>query len=193
MSKKRTYLESYVDLGFDFIIKDDVQPPQCIFCSIVLGMKPSILRAHCTSCYFTFVHDDRRCLTAKRTRFCAAGTLPSLGFVSEDKSALDASYRVAWRIAKKKKPHTIGELVIKPCAMDMFELICGKEQKKQIEKIALSNDTVRRRITDLSQNILDQAAEEIRKARISPQVNELTDVLKCAYLLIYCQYVHGGE
>ena len=100
MSKKRTYLESYVDFGFDFIIKDDVQQPQCIFCSKVLGdgsMKPSILRAHFTSSHSTHVHDDQKSLLAKRTRFRAAGTLQSLGFVSEDKSALEASYRFAWR------------------------------------------------------------------------------------------------
>ena len=135
MSKKRTYLESYVDLGFDFIIKDDIQPPQCIFCSIVLGMKPSILRAHCTSCYFTFVHDDHRCLTAKRTRFCAAGTLPSLGFVSEDKSALGASYRVAWRIAKKKKPHTIGELVSSRALWTCLNLFVEKNKRSKLRKL----------------------------------------------------------
>ena len=59
MSKKRTYLESYVDVGFDFIATNDVQKPQCIFCSKVLGhgsMKPSILKAHFTSCHSTHVH-----------------------------------------------------------------------------------------------------------------------------------------
>ena len=120
MSKKKTHLESYIDFGFDFIIKDDFQQPQCIFCSKVLGngfMKPSVLRTHF---FHTHLHDDHRSLLAKRTRFCAAGTRQSLGFVFEDKSALEASYRVAWRITKEK-PHTIGEQLIKPCAMDMVE------------------------------------------------------------------------
>ena len=94
MLKKRTYLESYIDFRFDFIIKDDVQQPRFIFCSKVLGngsMKLSILRAHFTSCHSTHVHDNHRSLLAKRTQFCAAGTLQSLGFVSKDKSALEAS------------------------------------------------------------------------------------------------------
>ena len=111
MSKKRTYLESYVDFGFDFAIKDDVQQPQCIFCSKVLGngsMTPSIFIVHFTSCLSTHAHDKHTSLLAKHTRFRAAGILQSLGFVSEDKSALEASYRVGWRIAKEKKPHTIG-------------------------------------------------------------------------------------
>ena len=87
MSKKRTYLESYVDFGFDFIATDDVQKPQCIFCSKVLdngSTKPSILKAHFTSCHSTHVHDDHKSLLAKHARFRAAGTLPKLGFCSAD-------------------------------------------------------------------------------------------------------------
>ena len=127
-------------------------------------MKQSILRAHFTSCHFKssfyFMHDDHRYLLAKCTRFHAAGTLQSLGLVSKYKSALEASYRVAWRIAEDKK-HTIGERFIKPCAMDMVEFVYRKEQKKKIEKIFLSNDTVHCRISDMFQDALDQIAEEI--------------------------------
>jgi len=36
MAKKRTYLELYVDFGFDFTVNDGVQKPPCIFCSKVL-------------------------------------------------------------------------------------------------------------------------------------------------------------
>ena len=104
MSKKRTYLESYVDFGFDFIATDDVQKPQCFFCSKVLGngsMKPSILKTCFTSCHSNHVHDDHTSLLAKRAQFRAAGTLPKLGFCSEDKAGLEASYRFAYRIAKE--------------------------------------------------------------------------------------------
>ena len=48
-----------------------------------------------------------------------------------------------------------------PCATDVVEFVCGKEQKKKIEKIFLSSNTVRRRINDMSQDILDLVAEEI--------------------------------
>ena len=126
MSKKRAYLESYVDFGFDFIVTDDVQKPQCICCSKVLGncsMNPLVLKVHFTSCHSKYAHYDHKSLLAKRARFCAAGT----GFCSEDKAGLEASYRVAYRIAKEKKPHTIGKRLTKPCALDMVELVCGVE------------------------------------------------------------------
>ena len=44
--------------------------------------------------------------------------------------------------------------------MDMVELVCGVEKRK-LEKIALSNDTVCCRISDMSQYILNQVADEI--------------------------------
>ena len=79
--------------------------------------------------------------------------------------------------------------------MDMVEHVCEKEQKKKIEKIFLPNDTVLCRISDMSQDILDLVAEEIRanKARIILQLDGSTDVSNCAYLLVYCRYVHAGE
>ena len=158
------------------------------------SMKPSILKAHFTSYHSTHVHDDHKSLLAKRARFRATGTLPKLGFCSADKAGLEASYRVAYRIAKEK-PHTIGERLIKPCAMEMVELVCGVEQKRKLEKIALSNDTIRCRISDMSQDILNQVVDKIRgsKARINFQLDESTDMSNCAYLLVYCRYEHAGE
>ena len=133
MSKKRTYLETHVDFGFVFIATDDIPKPQCIFCSKKHGndsIKPSIVHSHFTLCHSTHVHDDNSFL-AKCARFRAAGTLPKLGFCSEDKTGLEASYRVACRIAKEKKPHTIGERLIKPYALDIVELFCGVKQKEK--------------------------------------------------------------
>jgi len=43
------------------------------------------------------------------TPFRAVGTLPIAGFVSKGTLGLEASYRIAFAIAKEKKSHTIGE------------------------------------------------------------------------------------
>ena len=132
-------------------------------------MKPSVLKAHFTLYHSKHAQYDRKSLLAKRARFRAAGTLPKLGFCCEDKAGLEASYRTAYRITKKKKPNTIDKQLIKPCAMGMVELVCGVEQKRKLEKIDLSNDTLRCRISDMSQDILNLVADEIRasKAKIS--------------------------
>ena len=55
-----------------------------------------------------------------------------------------ASYLVAEIIAKNSKPHTEAEKVI-----------FGPEAEEKIRQIPLSNDTIRRRICDMSTDIQD--------------------------------------
>ena len=196
MSKKRSYLDSYVQYGFDFIVIDGLEKPQCILCSKVLGngsMKPSILKQHLESVHPTHASDDRRKFELKRARFRVAGTLPKLGFASEKKPMVEASYHVAYRIAKAKKPHDIAEKLIKPCALDMVEILCGKETRQKIQSIPLSNNTIQRRIADMSQDICDQVVEQIKSssAKISLQIDESCDVANYCQLIVFVRYVSG--
>ena len=46
-------------------------------------------------------------------------------FHQANERALEASYRVSLKIAKAKKPHTIAEELIVPCAMEMASFIFG--------------------------------------------------------------------
>ena len=78
--------------------------------------------------FHTPINDDRMPLLAEHARFRAAATIPKLGFSFEEKAGLEASYRIAYRIATEKKPHTIGGRLMN---MNMVELLCdGVEQKK---------------------------------------------------------------
>jgi len=54
-------------------------------------------------------------------QLCAVGTLPISGFVSEDTLGFEASCRVTFAIAKGKKPHAVGERLIKQYTMDIIE------------------------------------------------------------------------
>ena len=77
---------------------------------------------------------------------------------------LEASYAVSLAIAKEKKPHTIGEMLIKPCAKKMVEIVLKKEAKKKIAAISLLNNTVQRKIADMNTDIQKQVVEEIHSA-----------------------------
>ena len=120
-------------------------------------------------------------------------TLPKFGFIKTQKPCLEASYEVAYRIAKEKKAHAIGEILVKPCALEMIELICGTEQGKKLEAAPLSNDTISSRITDISNNILEQVMEKQKASPFpfSMQLNESTNVSQCAQLLAYVRYMHA--
>ncbi|GLV61323.1 hypothetical protein CBL_21146 [Carabus blaptoides fortunei] len=53
-------------------------------------------------------------------------------------------------IAKDKKPYTIGEELVLPTAIQITETIHGKKYADELRKIPLSNDTVAKRISDIS-------------------------------------------
>jgi hypothetical protein len=107
MSKKRKYSEDYVKFGFTCCLdRDGTEKPQCCFYTKVLcndNMRPAKLREH-----FAIVHpgnsgDSLESLKQKKARSHSSGTLPKLGFGSTQKLLLEASYKVAYLIAKNKK------------------------------------------------------------------------------------------
>jgi len=136
MSKRkvRKWDETDSDFGFTVTVVDGVERPQCILCSKVFSnssLKPLKLQEH-----FINKHggkesqgQDPETLKIKKARFDNKGTLLNLmkSRSTQDKQLLHASYRVAYRIAKSKKPHTEAESLIKPCAMDMVKIVMGDE------------------------------------------------------------------
>lgn len=197
--KKRCYQDSYIQFGFTFLVDEDgLQKPQCILCAKVLSngyMKPSKLKEHLQSVHPNNINDTEALFKIKRARFEGREKLNNYGFVPEKKPALEASYRVALRIAKDKKPHTIAETLIKPCAMEMAEIMCGKDAKFKISQIPLSNNTIHDRIKDMSEDVLQQIVEQIQESpeKIGLQLDESTDVSNCAQLLVFVKYVYKNE
>ncbi|XP_076308545.1 protein FAM200C-like [Tachypleus tridentatus] len=171
MSKKRKWNDEYVKFGFTCTTeKDGTQRPQCILCSTLFSnanLKPSKLDEH-----FKNKHGGRDAgndivtLRVKRARFDQVGTLPTYGFSPTEKPLLRASYEVAYQIAKSKKPHTIGEELIKPCALEMAKIVLGKEAEKKLQQVSLSNDVIHNRIIDMSVDILEQVVADIKASQL---------------------------
>ena len=70
--------------------------------------------------------------------------------------ATKLSYRVSFNIAKAKKPHNIGEELIKPCCIEMVSILQSDEAAKKIQLLPLSADTVKRRIDDIAMDCEEQ-------------------------------------
>ena len=113
MSKKKKYSDQHISLGFTFMIeRDETQNPQCFLCEKVLAngsMKPLKIKDHLKSFHPNNLSDSIDELNTKKARLEKAGTLPKLGFITTQKPFVEALYKVAYRIAKQKKPHTIGK------------------------------------------------------------------------------------
>ncbi|XP_071033052.1 protein FAM200C-like [Parasteatoda tepidariorum] len=113
----------------------------------------------------------------------------SSGFINSAKQATLASFHVAWQIARQEKPHNIAEKLIKPAAIYMARSMCGDESSKKLQKIPLSNDTIRLRINGMSFDIKNQLFFAIKIAGLfSIQLDETTDVSKDAQLMVYVRY-----
>ena len=135
MAKKRKHNNDYISYGFTFTTeRDGTEKPRCFLCGKVLAnrsIKPENLKEHLSTSHPGNVSDSPEAFRNKKTRLEKSGTLVKYGFVPTQKPLVEASYKVAYRIAKEKKPHTIAEAVIEPCALEMIELVCGSEQRKK--------------------------------------------------------------
>ena len=196
-SKKRKYHESYVSFGFTSVTNEDgSESPQCFLCGKVLSngyLKPSKLKQHLHSVHPQHASGSVDDMKVSKNAFESAKTVEKRE--TPKKALLEASYKVAYFIAKEKKPHTIAESLIKPCALEMVELVIGPSERKEIEKIPLSNSVIKSRVADISDNILKQVLLELTNspAKFSLQLDESTDVSQCAHLIVFVRYAHEGN
>lgn len=176
VTKKRKYSEEYINYGFTSILADGTEKPQCVLCFKVLGndsMRPSKLKHHLQTIHPHYAEKDP-------------------DFFRRSSSVVEASYEVALEIAKQKKPHTIGETLIKPCTLKMVKRVLGDASERKIQQISLSNDTVKRRINEMSDDIQEKVIQEIKSSStgmFAIQLDESTDLSSCAQLLVFVRYV----
>ncbi|GFY47476.1 zinc finger MYM-type protein 6 [Trichonephila inaurata madagascariensis] len=109
-------------------------------------------------------------------------------------NALRASYLVANRIAKAKKPFTIGEELILPATKDICRELLGEAAVEKIAHVPLSADTVTRHIEEIAEDIEAQLFERINASPwYALQVDESTDIDNKAILLAYVRYLYQED
>ena len=145
----------------------------------------------CTVLIYSFFFQRKRELyIAKRT------TIITDAFSQQNKdlvNATQASYLVSLNIAKSKKPHTIGEELIKPSCVQITSLLCGEQAANKIKSVPLSAETVKRRIDDMAQNFQQQLLDKVRESKFAIQLDESTTVSSEALLLIYVRYISNNN
>jgi len=105
-----------------------------------------------------------------------------------------ASYEVAFLVAKSMKAHTIAESLIMPAAKILIRRVMGEESVAKLESVSLSNNTVKRRIEEMSLDIADQVIAGVRTSKFgfAIQVDESTDVANCCQLLVYIRFTQSN-
>lgn len=189
---KRKYNEDYIQYGFSWCGDETAPKPQCIICGEQLSnesMAPSKLNRHLNSNHPSFAKKDKQYFqrrleqNQKQKQFMKSA-------VTVSEKALEASYHVAKLIARQKKPHTIGETLIKPACMEIVRLMLGPNEVNEVNKVSLSADTVKRRIHDMSGDILGTLVRKLILAeKFSLQIDESTDIKNMAQLIAIVRFV----
>ena len=77
-------------------------------------------------------------------------------------------------IAKVGKPHTIAERLVKPAMLICAEELLGEQAANILQKISLSNDTIKRRQDEMAENLEEQLVEKLKVSKFSLQIDETT-------------------
>lgn len=105
---------------------------------------------------------------------------------------LEASYQISLLIAKAGKNHTIGENLIKPSISAFLKTVLEKDDK-DVEAMPLSNNTVSKRIDEMSNDIEMELIEKLKTREFSVQLDETTLTDSKAVLMSYVRYIDKGE
>ena len=157
------------------------------------SMKPSKLKRHLetkhTDCKDkNLLFFERKANCVKRSQMDSSGV-----FQQRNRASVEATFVISLRIAKAKKPHTIAEQLILPCAKDINRILIGKEAESKLNVLSLSDNTVQRRISLMSEDIKNQVIDQMKSAGLfALQLNESRDVSSCAQLIAFVRYVHKG-
>lgn len=128
--KTRIYLNGYFKFGF--IEAMDKVRFECVICGERLAnesMKPCKLRRHQSTKHPHTVGKPREFFLRKKELVISnrpqntRDALTRAG--NENRQATVASFECALLIAQSKKPHTIGETLLKPTSVKMTEILCS--------------------------------------------------------------------
>ena len=165
-----------------------------MLCFEVLAHRPlkeTKLKRHLESKHEKYLDKDyeffkSKKLHAKRSRI----DRPSIwgGVAYSYKGAVRASFSVAWKIVREKAPHTTGERLVKPAAVGMARIMCGKAFANKLAMVPLLNNKIKRRI-ELSVDILQETIAAVkRRGNFSLQLDETTDIGNDAQLMVFVPY-----
>ncbi|KOC62786.1 SCAN domain-containing protein 3, partial [Habropoda laboriosa] len=192
---ERKYNEDYIRYGFSCCDKETPPKPECIICGEMLSneaMVPSKLLRHLNSNHRSYAKKDKsfflRQLDQRRKQRQSL-----LSSVTVSDKALEASYHVARLIARQKKPHTIGETLVKPACIEIVKSMLGPREVNEVKKVPLSADTVKKRINDMLSDILGILIAKLKTAqKFALQIDEPTDIKNRAQLIAIVRFVDEG-
>nr|CAB3267853.1 zinc finger BED domain-containing protein 5-like [Phallusia mammillata] len=165
---KRKYDTGYLKYGFVQIEHRGEVVSQCLVCMKTLSnsaMKPSLLKRHLETNHPTKKDQDlsyfqRLGEKAKQQRIDKTGAV-----YQSSSGNVKASFEVSLLVAQNMNAHTIAESLIMPAAKILIRNVIGVEAEAKLSSVSLSNNTVKRRIEEMSIDIADQVVAAVRSSK----------------------------
>ena len=190
--KKRKYCEEYLKYGFTYIGDENCPKPRCVVCGDVLSngcMKPSLLSRHLQTKHANYKDKKYGFFKNLEQNKNKSSVVPFFSSNKDNENAVEASYRISYRIAKSGKNHTIAENLILPCIKDAVGCMLGEQQVQKINSIPLSNNTISQRIQEMSDDVEITIISRLKSSKFfAIQVDESIDVANFAILLVIARY-----
>ena len=192
----RKYDSDYIKYGFIKAGNNFEPKAQCVMCAKILSnasLKPSKLKRHLDTNHPKSAMKPKGYFERKKDDMQAQQQVLT-SFTTHSQSALKASFLVAGRVARCKKAFTIAEELILPSAIDMCREVIGGKAASKLELISLSNNTITRRIVEMSDDIECQLLERMKfSPYYSIQLDKSTDLTNIALLLVFVRYCADGN
>ena len=102
---------------------------------------------------------------------------------------VEASYEISLLIVRTKKPHNIGETLVKPCIFSSAKLVLGEDSYQRLSEVSLFDSTVSFELMKW-QIILKPRCWRTSDPRNSSSFS-VTRLQMCLSALIYL-YMHGS-
>ena len=80
--------------------------------------------------------------------------------------------------------------LVLPCAQDIIRLMIGADAESKFDILSLSDNTVQRHISDMSNDINIQIIEDLM---FTSQLDESADVSSCAQVMVFVRYIHKND
>lgn len=194
--KCRQYDAEYIKYGF-VPSPSNQHNPMCLLCDRVFSneaMKPSRLSDHLLKVHTSDANRDIAFFKSLQEKRKNRSIFTAMSHPSQQSNdGMRASYNLSLLIAKAGKPHNIGETLILPAVKEVLgTVIHHKAPEQVIKSIPLSNNTVRRRVDEMAENIEATLCTKLQTTEFSLQIDESTLPDNESLLLGYVRYISNG-
>ena len=181
-------------MGFSWT--GDVSCPllECVACGEKLSnstMAPSKLKRHFSIEHIDLANKNLEYYNRLREEQKLQTSRFQTHFKVSDKAQV-ASCLVAELVAKEMKAHTFAESLILPACQVMVRTMLGSDAENEIKKFPLSDNTISRRISDMSNDIEANVIDKLKGCEFALRADESTDISGKAQLLTFIRFIDNG-